>query len=66
MLDLETLFEDSEVNITVVSQDDTSLVLDIAGKRVVIIAVLDEYHNPILSTRIFWFILIPLDFSLED
>ena len=53
MLDLETLFEDSEVNITVVSQDDTSLVLDVAGKRVVIIAVLDEYHNPILSTRIF-------------
>lgn len=49
---LEILLDDNE-DISFVSQDETSLVLDINGHRVVIISELDTFQNPILSVKVF-------------
>jgi len=48
---LESIFLDNDVE--VVSQDDTCLVLEIEGRRIVIVAELDTFQNPILTVKIF-------------
>ena len=50
-MDLESFLLDNDIE--VVSQDEISIVLEINGRQIVFVAVFDEYHNPILSTRIF-------------